>query len=122
MPIHNMFADELARAQRVALRAFLLGTVTLGACHRVNLSPEEDSVRVLRDPNQVTRCRFVKEVSSSDRLTGGIVNREKAEENAYKILKQKTARLGANTVLVDRSYSGMAGTAMKGKAFACHGT
>jgi hypothetical protein len=110
------------RLRRIA-RAFLLGMPMLAAaaCHRVTLSPQEEAVRVIRDANQVKGCRFVSDVVSSDRITGGLINRDKAEENAYKIIKQKTAKLGANTVLVAAASSGYTGSEMKGKAFACNG-
>ena len=95
------------------------GALALAACHTVQLSPQAEAVRVLRDASQVSRCRFVDDVVSSDRLSGGLINREKAEENAYKILKQKTAKLGANTVLISSSTSGYQGAGMKGKAYSC---
>lgn len=101
---------------RVALPLLL---ITLSACHNVKLTPEAQAVRVLRDRTQVSRCRFISDVESSDRLSGGMINREKAEDNAYKILKQKSAQLGANTVLVSTSTSGYQGAGMKGKAYAC---
>lgn len=104
------------------LFALTVTLLTLAACHRVTLTPQEEAVRVIRDGAQVSRCRFVKDVESSDRLSGGVVNREKAEANAYKILKQKTAKLGANTVLLAAATSGYAGAGMKGKAYACSGT
>jgi Domain of unknown function (DUF4156) len=99
-----------------------LGALALSACHNVQLTPQAEAVRVLRDASQVSRCRFVDDVESSDRLSGGLINREKAEENAYKILKQKTAKLGANTVLISSSTSGYQGAGMKGKAYACGGS
>lgn len=92
------------------------------ACHNVKLTPEAESVRVIRETAQVTRCRFIDDVESSDRLSGGLINRELAEENAYKILKQKASRLGANTVLISDSKSGYQGAALKGKAYVCGGT
>lgn len=102
--------------------ALSIAVLTLAACHNVKLTPQADAVRVIRDASQVTRCRFVDDVVSSDRLSGGLINREKAEENAYKILKQKTAKLGANTVLLSTATSGYQGAGMKGKAFACSGS
>jgi hypothetical protein len=97
------------------------GFLLAAACHNVKLTPQAEAVRVIRDASQVTRCRFVDDVVSSDRLSGGLVNRDLAEENAYKILKQKTAKLGANTVLVSASTSGIQGAGLKGKAYACSG-
>ena len=93
--------------------------ITLSACHNVKLTPEAEAVRVIRDASQISRCRFISDVESSDRLSGGMINREKAEDNAYKILKQKSAKLGANTVLVSTSTSGYQGAGMKGKAYTC---
>ena len=94
----------------------------IAGCHNVKLTPDAEAVRVIRDASQVTRCRFVKDVESSDRLSGGLINRDLAEENAYKILKQKTAKLGANTVLLSNSTSGYQGAALKGKAYTCSAT
>ena len=108
--------------RRVNIRTTALATCTalsIAACHNVKLTPQAESVRVIRDAAQVSRCRFVDDVESSDRLSGGLINRELAEQNAYKILKQKTAKLGANTVLISGSTSGLQGAAMKGKAYAC---
>jgi Domain of unknown function (DUF4156) len=102
--------------------ALTAAAFAVAGCHNVKLTPQAEAVRVLRDPTQVTRCRFVDDVVSSDRLSGGLINRELAEENAYKILKQKTAKLGANTVLVSASTSGIQGAGMKGKAYQCAGS
>lgn len=110
---------SLARVTASVTISVLLPGVA--GCHRVSLSPQEEAVRVIRDAGQVSRCRFVADVESSDRITGGLVNRDKAEENAYKILKQKTAKLNANTVLVAAASSGYTGSVMKGKAYACSG-
>lgn len=99
----------------------LASALLLTGCHNVRLTPEAEAVRVIRDAAQVSRCRFLSDVESSDRLSGGVLYREKAEENAYKILKQKSAKLGANTVLLSSSSSGYQGAGMKGKAYACAG-
>ena len=113
---------RMAFSRRVNIRTTpvtTLAAVIPVACHNVKLTPQAESVRVIRDAAQVSRCRFVHDVESSDRLSGGLINRELAEENAYRILKQQTARLGANTVLSSGSTSGLQGAAMKGKAYAC---
>ncbi len=99
--------------------AWAIAVLAIAACHNVNLSPEAKAVRVIRDASQVRSCRFVSDVESSDRLSGGLVNRDKAEENAYKILKEKTAKLGANTVLISSATSNYRGAGMQGKAYAC---
>ena len=117
-----MRMSPLHRSRVTANVATAILLLTLAGCHRVSLSPQEEAVRVIRDASQVSRCRFVNDVESSDRITGGLVNRDKAEENAYKILKQKTAKLGANTVLVAAASSGYTGSAMKGKAYSCSGS
>jgi hypothetical protein len=116
-----MRAFLLLRTLSGHLVALTLMAFVFAGCHRVSLSPQEEAVRVIRDVSQVSRCRFVKEVVSSDRLSGGLVNRDRAEENAYKILKQKTAKLGANTVLLEGASSSYAGAGLKGKAYACSG-
>ena len=113
---------RITRSRRANFRTAMvatLATLSIAACHNVKLTPQAESVRVIRDAAQVSRCRFVDDVESSDRLSGGLINRELAEQNAYKILKQKTAKLGANTVLISGSTSGLQGAAMKGKAYAC---
>jgi Domain of unknown function (DUF4156) len=97
-----------------------VSTLALAGCHNVKLSPEAESVRVLRDASQVSGCRFVRDVDSSDRLSGGLIFKEKSEENAYKILKQKTAELHANTVVIVTATSGLQGAVMKGKAYTCN--
>lgn len=117
-----MCMSSLLRSRVTATFAIPIVVLTVAGCHRVSLSPQEEAVRVIRDASQVSRCRFISDVESSDRITGGLVNRDKAEENAYKILKQKTAKLGANTVLVAAAASGYMGSAMKGKAYSCSGS
>ena len=107
-------------SHRRALTA-AVSILALAACHNVKLSPEAEAVRVLRDPSQVSGCRFVNDVDSSDRLTGGLIFKEKSEENTYKILKRKTAELHANTVVITASSSGIQGAALKGKAYSCSG-
>lgn len=119
---HSMPALNIANTRRRHTLALTIAALALAACHNVKLTPEAEAVRVLREPSQVSRCRFVDDVVSSDRLSGGLINREKAEENAYKILKQKTAKLGANTVLISSSTSGYQGAGLKGKAYACSGS
>jgi hypothetical protein len=112
------FASPLRRRTRNLLE-LTVAILAAAGCHRIALTPQEEAVRVIRDPAQVTRCRAVKEIESSDRLSGGLVNREKAEANTYMILKQKAAKLGANTVLINSASSGMAGAGMKGTAYVC---
>ena len=116
---HPMPASHTALTRSRHTLTITIAALALAACHNVKLTPEAEAVRVLREPSQVSRCRFVDDVVSSDRLSGGLINREKAEENAYKILKQKTAKLGANTVLISKSTSGYQGAGMKGKAYSC---
>ncbi len=114
MPAHHSRATR-SRTVTVLVVALLAFT----GCHNVNLSPEAKAVRVIRDASLVRTCRFVSDVESSDRLSGGLINRDKAEENAYKILKDKTAKLGANTVLISAATSNYRGAGMQGKAYAC---
>ncbi|MBC7843892.1 MAG: DUF4156 domain-containing protein [Gemmatimonadaceae bacterium] len=117
-----MRTSSMLRARTTVTFALPIVMLTMAGCHRVSLNAQEEAVRVIRDASQVSECRFVSDVESSDRITGGLINREKAEENAYKILKQKTAKLGANTVLIAAASSGYTGSEMKGKAYACRGT
>lgn len=114
-----MHISPLLRPHAHQLIALAVAVLGVAGCHRVTLSPQEQAIRVIRDPAQVSQCKFVEDVESSDRLSGGLVNREKAEETAYMILKQKAAKLGANTVLLSTASSGYSGAAMKGKAYTC---
>ncbi len=114
-----MRSDSPIRRRTRTLFEVTIAILAVAACHRIALTPQEEAVRVIRDPALVTRCRAVKEIESSDRLSGGLVNREKAEANTYMILKQKAAKLGANTVLINSASSGIAGAGMKGTAYAC---
>lgn len=107
-------------SRRSALTA-AVSMLALGACHNVKLSPDAEAVRVLRDPSLASGCRFINDVDSSDRITGGLIFKEKSEENAYKILKRKTAELHANTVVITASSSGIQGAVLKGKAYSCNG-
>jgi hypothetical protein len=116
MPMHR---TPLLCPRRNRLLVLSVAIFGVAGCHRVTLTPQEQAVRVIRDQAQVSQCKFVQEVESSDRLSGGLVNREKAEETAYMILKQKASKLGANTVLLSTASSGYSGAAMKGKAYTC---
>ena len=116
-----MAADRSHIISRRSALTVAVSMLAVAACHNVKLSPDAEAVRVLRDPSQVSGCRFVNDVESSDRLTGGLIFKEKSEENTYKILKRKTAELHANTVVITASSSGIQGAALKGKAYFCSG-
>jgi hypothetical protein len=100
------------------VNVFLL-CVAASACIRVQLTPEAERVRVTANSEAVKGCKLVGEVTGSDRLNGGMAGQMAAEENANRFLKLNAANMGANTVLITGSTTGMSGSRKRGEAYAC---
>lgn len=105
--------------RRLAIVVILIG---LGACVHVQLTPEGERVRVTSNPEAVRGCKLVGNVDASDRMNGGMAGQMAAEENAQRTLKNKTAEMGANVVLLTTATTGTSGSRARGEAYACPST
>jgi hypothetical protein len=102
-----------------SLRATPLLLALLPACVNVKLLPEAKLVRVTSNVEAVTECSLLGEVKGADHFNGGIIGQGAAEENAYRMLKNNAAKMGANTVLVSTGSVGMSGARQRGEAYKC---
>jgi len=100
-------------------RAIPFAMIMLAGCVHVQLTPEGEKVRVTSNADAVKGCKLMGNVDASDRMNGGIAGQMAAEENAQRTLKNKTAAMGANVVLVSTSTTGMSGSRVRGEAYAC---
>jgi hypothetical protein len=98
----------------------LLVLAATSAClPRINLSPEEEAVRVTSNADAVKGCKRLGDVEGSDRMNGGVLGQGAAEENAYKFLKRNAHNLGANVVLLSSESTTTSGARKRGEAYEC---
>lgn len=97
----------------------IMGAAALTGCVTTRLSPEAERVRVTSNPEAVKGCTLLGPIDASDRINGGIAGQMAAEENAQRRLRNKAAEMGANTVLLATSTTGMSGSRARGDAYAC---
>jgi len=110
--------EGVRRVPRNRLALLCLSFIAAGCVH-VQLTPEGERVRVTNNPEAVKGCRLVGPVDASDRLNGGMAGQMAAEENAQRTLRNKTAEMGANVVLLATSTTGTSGSRVRGEAYAC---
>ncbi len=85
----------------------------------VSLSPAGDKVRVTANPEAVRNCTLLGEVKGAEHMWGGAAGQGIAENNAYKELKNRTAAMGGDTVLMVTSSTGFSGSVQRGEAYRC---
>ena len=99
--------------------AVLFLLVVLAACVTTHLTPEGEAVRVTSNPETVKGCTSLGEIAADDKMNGGMIGQMAAEENANRRLRNDAAKLGANTVLLASSTTGMSGSRVRGEAYRC---
>jgi hypothetical protein len=102
-------------------RTVVLGLITLGltSCVTTTLTPSGERVRVTTNTETVRGCDFVGEVKASDRMNGGALGQDAAEENTYRRLRNDAAAMGGNIVLLNRASTGRNGSTARGEVFRC---
>lgn len=113
-PFHQPSPPFMKRIAFATLLAALSGCVT------TRLSSEGEAVRVTSNSEAVQGCEYIGEVRASDRMNGGMLGQGAAEENTLRRLKNRTAEMGGNVVLLTTANAGMAGASTLGEAYRCH--
>lgn len=105
------------------MRNFLIATTAilvapaLTSC--ATTLPPPDGVRMTSQIAHPENCELVGEVRGDNNLYGGYFMHDVAEKSANSQILQNAAKLGANTVLVEESTTGILGANMRGKAYRC---
>lgn len=94
----------------------LSSMVVVSAC--ATAGPTTDSVRVAVADQEVAACSHVGDVRGDHNLYGGAMV-QIAINDATAQIKNQTAKLGGNTVLITSSVAHWAGANMSGKAYRC---
>lgn len=104
----------------IPARLGLLPALLLAAgCVTTQLTPAAERVRVTSNAAALKECKLIGNVDASDRMNGGMLGQMAAEENASRRLRNKAAEMGANTVLLVSSTTGMSGSRSRAEAYAC---
>lgn len=93
-----------------------LPVVALVSC--VSLTPEGQKVRVTSDPVVVRGCTYLGAVQGRSSW-GGIAGQSTGEKNSMAKLQNGAAAMGADTVLLVTSHTGIGGSQQRGEAYRC---
>jgi len=97
----------------------LFGLLFVAACVTTKLTPAAERVRVTSNAAALKDCKLVGNVDASDRMNGGMMGQMAAEENTSRRLRNKAADMGANTVLLVSSTTGMSGSRSRAEVYSC---
>ena len=98
------------------MKLLLIALILITSCS-ARLSVEGRRVRQAVSFTDVKECTLIKEVKGSDRKNGGIFGQGKARRNAIRQIKNKSARLGANTFLIVDENTGLFGASIIADSF-----
>jgi Domain of unknown function (DUF4156) len=87
-------------------------SASLLGCALTQLSPNGREVRITEKPDVVKNCKLIGPVKGEDHLNGGIYGQVDAEVNATRRLQNAAASMGADTVLLSTSETGLMGSSM----------
>jgi hypothetical protein len=102
----------------VAVAALL----ALAGCVTTELSPRARLVRVTSSGAVVRDCKFIGDVQASDRMNGGWLGMDAAEENTERRMKNRAAAMGGNVILLNRTDKGYFGAGARGEVYDCGGS
>jgi hypothetical protein len=100
-------------------RAAILGILALIGCVTTTVTGAGAKVRVTSNPESVRGCKPLGNVKGSDHWNGGTMGQGFAEESATNELRNNTAAMGGNTVLMVRSTTNTSGSTQLGEAYSC---
>lgn len=89
---------------------------SLASC--VSVTPEARKVRVTSDPAVVHGCSYLGAVQGRSSW-GGVAGQSTGEKNSMAKLQNKATEMGADTVLLVTSHTGMGGSQQRGEAYRC---
>lgn len=98
---------------------FALLLPLLSACVTTKLASGADAVRVTDNADVVKSCQYIGEAKASDRMNGGLLGMDAAEENTYRRLKNRVVEMGGDTVHIQRASTTQAGASLRGEAYKC---
>lgn len=98
---------------------FLLAPVLLAACVKTSLNPQAERVRLTLNRDEVKGCRLIGNVEASQTKTALFFGQGAAQETVRRQLRNDTAKMGGNFVVVASSETGMTSTRSRGEAYAC---
>jgi hypothetical protein len=100
-------------AALVAIACLLAGCVT------TTLQPGAAAVRVTTNPDVIASCSYVGQVKASDRMNGGLLGQDAAEENTHRRLQNRAHAMGGNAVFVNSSAADLSGARARGEVYSC---
>ncbi len=93
-----------------------LGLAVSSAC--VSVTPAGEKVRVTTSAEVVHECTYIGVVEGRSSW-GGYAGQSTGEKNSMAKLQNNAAAMGADTVLIVTSHSGMGGSQQRGEAYRC---
>lgn len=110
----------------VAMRKFLHPLVVAGSacallasCVTTRLTPDASRVRVTGNSAVVSGCEYLGDVKASDRMNGGLVGQDAAEENTDRRMRNAAAAMGGNVVHLQRERADYFGASARGEVYRC---
>lgn len=100
----------------------LIMGLALAGCVTTRLSQGGEQVRVTSNPDVVVGCQYLGPTEGRDRMNGGYMGQGAAEENSMRRIRNSAAKMGANTVHLVSTMTGMSGSTIRGEAYHCEGT
>lgn len=91
----------------------------LSACVTTTLKQGAEGVRVTDNEDVVKGCKYIGEATASDRMNGGLLGMDAAEENTYRRLKNRVFEMGGDTVHLQRASTSQLGASVRGEAYKC---
>ena len=95
---------------------FGAGLLFLASC--VSTTPAGERVRVTSNPEAVRECTYLGAVEGRSSW-GGYAGQSTGEKNSMAKLQNKAAEMGADTVLLVTSHSGVGGSQQRGETYRC---
>ena len=99
---------------RVVLILFIF--ILFGGC--AQLTKKGVQIKVIRNPERVKGCEFISEVSSYSGW-GGALAQEAGYQDAMNKIKNETAKINGDTLLIFQSKASFGGARMTGEAYNC---
>lgn len=99
---------------------WLLTLMLTAGC--VSLTPDGSKVRVTSNQEAVHGCALIGEVKGAEHMWGGVAGQGIAENNAMMELKNRAAKMGADTVLMVTASTNTSGSVQRGEAYRCAAT
>ena len=104
------------------MKRFLVALALVTTSCISTLTPQGQFVRVTSNPDAVHGCTLIGEVKGAEHMWGGVAGQGLAEESAMRELKNRTAAMGGNVVMITTSHTNTSGSVQRGEAYKCSET